>query len=186
MKFIFSSLLLLSVTCQVLRAEDPAAKSTPIQEITRQSFPHRDFTGKGTVSGKFFQVRMEDAYFEGVTFKNATFNQCYMIGANMKGAKFEHNTKFYLVMLNGANLEGVDFGHAKLDTVNFRGANLRGAKNFTSMRRLNFQWPNLRGADFSHVKMPLEEVVFTGAVYNKATKFPAGFDPAKAGAKLAK
>ena len=129
---------------------------------------------------------MEGAYFEGVTFKNVTFEQCYMIGANLKGAKFGQNSKLYLVMLNGANLENVDFEHAKLDTVNFRGANLRGSKNFNSMRRLNFQWADLRGADLSHVKLPLEEVVLTGASYNKATKFPAGFDPVKAGAKLVK
>ena len=186
MKFLFTPLLLLTITCQAVRAEDAVAKSSPPTQITRQSLPHKDFTGKGTVSGKFFQVRMEGASFEGVTFKNATFEQCYMIGANMKGAKFGHNTKLYLVMLNGANLEGVDFKNAKLDTVNFRGANLRGAKNLTSMRRLNFQWADLRGADLSHVKLPLEEVVLTGAVYNKSTKFPPGLDPVKAGARLAK
>ena len=186
MKFLFTTLVVLTIASQALRAEDAAAKSPATPDVTRQSFPRKDFTGKGEVRGKFFQVRMDHANFAGVTFKNATFDQCYMIGANMKGAKFEHNTRLYLVMLNGANLEGVDFKHAKLDTVNFRGANLRGAKNITSMRRLNFHKADLRGADLSQVKLPWQEVVLTGAIYDKTTKFPAGFDPAKPGAKPAK
>ena len=186
MKLLFRYLLLFPIACQILHAEDPAVKSAPVPDITRQSFPRKDFRGNGTVTGKFFQVRMDDANFEGVNFKHAKFEQCYMVGANLKGAKFAHNTKFYLVMLNKANLEGVDFKHVKLDTVNFCRANLRGAKNITSMRRLSFLKADLRGADLSQVKMPLDEVVLNGALYDNKTKFPAGLNPVTAGAKLVK
>jgi hypothetical protein len=59
--------------------------------------------------------------------------------------------------------------------VNLRGAHLRGA--------------DLRGADLRGTYLIgayLNGAYLEGAVYNKLTKWPAGLDPVKAGAKLVK
>ena len=64
-------------------------------------------------------------------------------------------------------------------------ADLRGAKNLVDVKRANFQRADLRGADLSKMKQPMVGLEWDDAIYDAKTKFPAGFDPVKAGAKAA-
>ncbi len=174
----------LSVVCPV---EAAAPKINPIDlpEYVREWFSGHDFTGKPKVTGKYHQSRLNGTNFEGMKFDHASFEQCDLAEANMKGAVFGSGTKFYLCTMNGADLTGADFAGAEIEAVNFRGADLRGAKNLVDVQKANFQRADLRGADLSKLKQPLVELEWDDAIFDETTKFPEGFDPVKAGAKTA-
>lgn len=181
------TILVLSILAAIRPAEaaSPTLNPLEIPEYVREWFSGHDFTGKPKVTGKYHQSRLNGTNFQGMKFDHATFEQCDLAEANMKGAVFGPGTKFYLCTMNGADLTGVDFAGAHIESVNFRGADLRGAKNFADVQKVNFQRADLRGADLSKMKQPLAEIEWDDAIFDAKTKFPAGFDPVKAGAKTA-
>ena len=156
-----------------------------IPKYVREWFSGHDFTGKPKVTGSYHQSRLNGTNFQGMKFTNASFEQCDLADANMKGVVFGPGTKFYRCTLNGADLAGANFAGAHISSVNFRGADLRGAKNLVDVKKANFQRADLRGADFSKMKQPMVDLEWDDAIYDAKTKFPAGFDPVKAGAKAA-
>ena len=179
-------LVLLSVLALAPWAE-AAAPINPldIPKYVRQWFSGHDFTGKPKVTGNYHQSRLNGTNFQGMRFTDASFEQCDLAGANMKDAVFGPGTNFYRCTMNGANLTGVNFAGAHINSVNFRGADLRGSKNLVDVKRANFQRADLRGADLSKMKQPMVDLEWDDAIYDAKTKFPAGFDPVKAGAKEA-
>jgi uncharacterized protein YjbI with pentapeptide repeats len=92
--------------------------------------------------------------------------------ADLRGADLSDS---YLVgaHLAGADLQGADLSRSDLSDVGLSGANLAGAK-FTNaiVREVHFGTANLTGADFK------------GAIFDKYTRWPRGFDPVRAGARL--
>jgi hypothetical protein len=88
--------------------------------------------------------------------------------------------------LNGANLMGADLVETNLSGANLSEAMLGGA----DLRRANLRGATLAGAglvkaDLREVDLSqadLSEAVLRGAKYNHMTRWPAGFDPASAGA----
>ena len=74
---------------------------------------------------------------------------------------------------NDSDLRGSDFRGSDLTYASLRKADLSDAK---------FNNADVRGVDFTGAKF--ENTHFTGAKYNKNTRFPAGFDPKKAGMVL--
>jgi uncharacterized protein YjbI with pentapeptide repeats len=119
-----------------------------------------------------------------------------MIGIDMRGKDLEGASLAY------ANLQGSTFADAKLRGASFQGADLRAADMSgadlvdarfyeADARAAKFRNSDLRGADFH--KARLHGVDFSGAqlehadlraTYDDATVWPAGFDPAVAGAVL--
>jgi uncharacterized protein YjbI with pentapeptide repeats len=180
---------LLSLTVLLSAADlQAAAPLNPLEipKYVRQWFSGKDFTGTHKMSGHYRQSRLNGTNFQGMKFRGAEFEQCDLADANMQGAVFGPGTKFFRSTLNGANLQGADFSGATLDSVNFRGADLRKSKGMTNVKKINFQRADLRGADLSKIRNPLDQVVWTDAIYDAKTKFPAGFDPAAVGAKTAR
>ena len=82
----------------------------------------------------------------------------YLVQANLSGAN-----------LFGANLRGASLGMANLSDSKLAMANLSGA----NLQCANLRGANLRGANLDRAR------------YNADTEWPAGFDPAAAGAVLA-
>jgi len=187
MKIILASLLSVAALLPATGLQ-AAAPINPLEipKYARQWFSGKDFTSTQMVSGHYRQSRLNGANFQGMKFRGAEFEQCDLAGANMQGAVFGPGTKFSRSTLNGANLQGADFSGATLDSVNFRGADLRKSKGMTNVKKINFQRADLRGADLSKIRKPLDQVVWTDAIYDAKTKFPAGFDPAAVGAKAAR
>jgi uncharacterized protein YjbI with pentapeptide repeats len=157
-----------------------------LPKFVRKWFSGQKFSSKKEMQGDYFQCRINGADFEGMVISNAKFEQCDLSNANMKGVKFAKDVQVRRATMNEANLMGADFGGAVVDSVNFRGADLRKAKNFTAVKKSNFQRADLRGADFSKLSMPMIEMEWDDATYDSSTKFPAGFDPDKAGLKKVK
>lgn len=173
----------------LLVAVIPAADAnSPVQlpKFIHKWFSGQKFSDKKEMQGEFFQCRINGADFEGMVISNAKFEQCDLSNANMKRVKFAKDVKLRRATMNEANLTDADFSGAVVDSVNFRGADLRRAKNIRAICKSNFQRADLRGTDFSKVPMPMVEMEWDDAIYDASTKFPAGFDPEKAGLKKAK
>ena len=85
--------------------------------------------------------------------------------------------------LSGADLSGADLRFVDLHDSDLRGADLSGAD-------LSFAYLNgalLNGSNLSGAKLrtaSLHDITWGGAIYDKGTIWPNGFDPVKAGAIL--
>jgi uncharacterized protein YjbI with pentapeptide repeats len=86
--------------------------------------------------------------------------------------------------LDELTLNGVDFRSARMRQVELPGAKLAGA-NLTdaNLTRANLSGTDLRGAVLSRAIVTGVDV--NGACYDDTTRWPAGFDPARAGAEYA-
>lgn len=104
----------------------------------------------------FIGANFDEASLEGTSLANANFSQSSLKNTNLKRANLKE-TNFSDADLSQANLD-----ESKLIKANLKGATLKGAK--------------LRG-DLTGIKLE-------NAIYDKDTKWPEGFDPRLAGARL--
>ena len=109
----------------------------------------------------------ERAKTRGPEVEKLDFTGIDLAGANLSGFRL------WSVVFRNARLRGVDLRNATLAMSDFRGADLAGA---------DFTGAGVESVDFSTAQ--LAGATFTGAVYNEATRWPTGFDAAKAGAVL--
>jgi uncharacterized protein YjbI with pentapeptide repeats len=189
MEVVMKSPVAIVLTAVLIATITPSADANqPIElpKFVRQWFSGQKFSGNREMRGDYFQCRINGADFEGMVISNAKFDQCDLSNANMKGVRFAKDVQLRRATMNEADLVGADFVGAVVDSVNFRGADLRKAKNFKAIKKSNFQRADLRGADFSKVPMPMIGMEWDDAIYDSSTKFPAGFDPDKAGLKKIK
>jgi len=89
-----------------------------------------------------------------------------------------------------ANLEGQDFKNGRQPTifneVDFSGANLKNVVFHPHVMYCDFRGADLRGANLSHLLLDaIKTSKFTGAIVDKNTQFPQGFDAKAAGFKEA-
>ena len=106
-------------------------------------------------------LRGADLY--GADLRRADLRRANLRGADLRGAD-----------LRGAYLRGADLYGADLRGADLRRANLRGA----DLRRADLRRANLRGADLYGADL-------CGAVASAYTRWPDGFDAAKAGVRVA-
>jgi hypothetical protein len=108
------------------------------------------------------EAKLRDAVLEGASFR----------GATLKGALL-FQAKLGKAVLSGADLSGADLRNtilleAQLENTRLRGAYLR----YATLQDLDLSTADLQGADLRN------------AVYTRKTKWPPGFDVAKAGLRL--
>lgn len=104
-----------------------------------------------------FRYYAPSAQLSDADLRGADLSDSYLVGAG----------------LGGADLRGADLSRSDLSDAYLSGANLEGAKFANAIvREVTFSGANLSGSDFR------------GATYDKYTRWPAGFDPLKAGAKF--
>ncbi len=103
--------------------------------------------------------------FERARLMEAELQGAYLQNANLREANLQRAN------LRETNLQGADMVLANLREADLQGANLQNT---------NFQGADLRGASLHGVKLEevknLEEVKMKGAIYDKETTFPKGFD----------
>lgn len=129
------------------------------------------------------RANMEKANLTHVDLSKANLNGAYLHFAILNGAKMfgaqlnslNSNGRTYQTDLSGADLRNADLSGADLRNVNLVGANLEGA----DLTYANLCRTDLTGTFLSHTRL-------LSATYNVSTRFPAGFDPVKAGLTLAK
>ncbi|GAB4170342.1 MAG: hypothetical protein Fur0032_09160 [Terrimicrobiaceae bacterium] len=183
MKILLFPALGLSLVFPVLAADPAASPSPAAREVKHQMMTGKDFQDADLGQTNFMRVRLNKADFSGTTLTLVTFRQSDLSGSNFTGANFGPETKFIESTLNDAVLEGLDLKGADFSKVNLRGANLKKTSNWGDVSDCTFSDANLCGADLSGAKGDMETVQWSGAIYDDATKFPAGVDPVKEGAR---
>jgi uncharacterized protein YjbI with pentapeptide repeats len=126
---------------------------------------------------------LSEANLQNALLGGATLRDTKLVGADLSYAKMEYINDdgedqglLYKTTLKNADLSSVSLVGAKLE-----GADLSGVK-FTEA---NLSQTDLRFADLSYADLTgtnLEQANLEKTKYNNQTKWPKGFDPAKAGA----
>lgn len=111
---------------------------------------------------------LASANLEGANLKGAHLQNAILQGVHLKGAVLPWAD------LKGANLTKADLKGAILESANLVGANFESA----DMSETNLRAANLSGIVFDDM------TIWSGAKYNKATKWPTGFDSEAAGCIL--
>lgn len=113
-------------------------------------------------------AHLEEAHLEGVVLRGAHLRWVVLKGAHLEGAHLEG------AVLKGDHLEGDRLEGADLTRADLRGAHLEGA----DLRGADLREADPTGADLDGTKYNKQEL--DGL---RATQWPEGFDPDKAGAK---
>jgi uncharacterized protein YjbI with pentapeptide repeats len=139
------------------------------------------------------------AHLEGADIPWPHFEQATFADAHLENAKFEIVPYFRSADLRGAHLEDADITSGKFHGAGLRGAHLERAK----LALASFEHADLTGAHFDNADLVgtrfenatlwgahfegarLDRASLEGASYDRHTRWPDGFDPGAAGARLA-
>lgn len=133
----------------------------------------------------FSNCNLTEANFSNAVLSQSSFNYSDLTGANLTNSDLS-KTKFEGTNLIRANLNNVNFSESyfskevKLDKADMSEANLSKASLIgVTLSQVNLSHANLRdskllGANFESAN--LEKTNLEGAICNKNTKFPEGFD----------
>lgn len=176
--------------------DPPAAPAVGTgRDVSGQDWRGRDLRGEALDDANFEGTILSSARLDEATLRRANLRKADLWGARCYGTDFsgadlrEANLKdvhFGQTKLVGANLEGQDLSVLwGLTDTSFRGANLRNLKGglHVTVTRCDFRKADLRGA---HLAGPgtsyFSTCDFRGAVYDRRTRWPKGFDVDGSGA----
>lgn len=148
------------------------------------SFPTDSFVG-----WNFSDTDLHRADLDGMNLNQAIFKAGHLRNVNIENATaIEADFSFAALMC--AYLRGTDFSHSNF----YKSRPI--AANFTGSILINtdFSSSDVRGADFTDTNLcgakckfsTYEEAIFKGALFDKYTQWPDGFDPIEHGAVLIK
>ena len=151
------------------------------------NFWKADLRGADLTDARLHRAKLRHSDFRNAVLVNADMSNTGLVSvdlraADLRGASFRcSDCREYMVHaffwwsdLRGADFRGVDFGWSSLRSAKLQGADLRGA-NLADV----FDFRQISAVDvegFSTGGEPLQ-----GALYDEATKFPAGVDPSSFG-----
>ena len=125
---------------------------------------------------------MAGADLHGANLVGADLDGANLVQANLRGARLQaanlRDANLQGSTLGGANLTVAELPHTNLAGADLRGADLRKAELLAT----NLAHSDLRGVNLTGARLSL--VDFTGACYDRLTRWPRGFDPRKHGAIL--
>jgi uncharacterized protein YjbI with pentapeptide repeats len=160
-------------TSDFLRARlDEDNKSRSLLVFSTADFSGTDFTFarmnecdcRSTI---FTKSRFLVARLRGVDFTGSDLRMVYFTGASITDCDFE------LTKLSGSSFDAAILTSVKFDDADFSDRNNKLGTVFSNAI--------LRGVDFSNAHA-ISSAVFSGAHFDKSTKWPANFDPIQAGA----
>lgn len=174
-------------------------KAPPGLDFARQDLAGREFVGKDLSGASFFEADLPRSKFRTVTaplasFSGADLTEARFEGCDLSGADLRRIRTDRLTMtetkLDGANLQGVDLSGAHLVKVSLVGADLRSVRGLVTLSECDLSQSDLRGANLTrfgdaYAGIEGKTVKWTGARYDKRTRWPPSFDPQAAGAVLA-
>jgi len=149
------------------------------KKLSLLGFSSSNFSG-----AEFTYARMDGCDCRSTLFSKARFLVARICSTDFTGSDLEmayftaaiiSDCDFELTKLSGSSFDG-----ATLISVNFNRAELSDPNGKLSVVFTN---ATLRGVDFREASH-IESAVFSGACFDSSTKWPDGFDPIKAGAKL--
>lgn len=164
------------------------------EDFTGESVAKRSFAGKVLEKAVFEGVDATQADFTGARLAGANFNGAILSGANLRDAdltgadlrlaRLEFPTVSH-TDFSKAQLTGVDLSHVYLQDSRFRGADMRDLRGIGSCATVDFRGADVRGANLMGFKEGSSTPCkWRGAKYDRATKWPQGFDPSAVEAVL--
>lgn len=177
-------LLLLQWSPLLAVADDFVGKDIQKQDRSGQDLEDSDFTDAYCFLTNFRDARLSRSKFRDANLTAATLSGAEMKECDLRGATLT-NSSFQGADLSKANLEGLDLTSVSFQGAKLRAAKLRKAKGFTDCTKADFREADLRGANMLGMKdYGGTTAKFTGAKYDKATRWPKGFDVEASGAVL--
>ncbi|MBL9086620.1 MAG: pentapeptide repeat-containing protein [Planctomycetia bacterium] len=177
----------LAVAAQAVLAEEVFTG----EDVSKRSFARKALEGAlfdATIAleADFTEARLARATFRGAQLGETRFDRADLTGADFREATMRW-TSFTDADASQANFEGADLSKAHLRRTILRGANLRNLAAIATAEGLDLRGADVRGANL----MGFEEggavpAKWRGAKYDRATKWPKGFDPVAAEAILYK
>ncbi len=165
-------------------ADDFVGKDIQRQDRSGQNLEDSDFTDANCSFANFRDAKLARSKFKDANLTGASFADADMKSCDMRGATFS-NAGFQGADFSKANLEGVDLTGISFQNTKLRGANLKKTKGIADGTRADFRDADLRGANLLGMKDYAGTTAkFTGAKYDKATRWPKGFDVEGSGAVL--
>lgn len=194
LRTIIGAALLCGATGWTLAAADEEAKDFSGQDLQNRDLRNKDLAGANFEDADLTGAQLDDADLKGANLRGAylrraSLSNADLIRADLTGADLREavldEAQLARTDLSGANLEGVDFRSVNVFFCKFRGANLRKSKGLAMIQEADFSGADLRGANLLDLRIVAEgEVTFTGAKYDRQTRWPKNFDVAASGAKL--
>ena len=161
------------------------------QDLRKRDFSAQVLEGAIFTDSKCFLVNFRDCKLAGAKFDDAdvtsaSFNDADLKGADFRGATVK-NAGFQGADLSKADFSGVDLSTISFQNCKLRGANLSKTKGPADVTKADLREADLRGANMLGMKDYAGATArFKGAKYDKATRWPQGFDLENSGAVLVK
>ncbi|MGE0607610.1 MAG: pentapeptide repeat-containing protein [Pirellulales bacterium] len=161
------------------------------QDLRKRDFSARFLEGAIFTDAQCFLVNFKNCKLAGAKFDDADVTSASFDGADLTGADFRgatvKNAGFQVADLSRADFSGVDLTAISFQGSKLRGANLSKTKGLADVTRADLREADLRGANLLEMKDYAGATAkFKGAKYDKATRWPLGFDVEKSGAVLKK
>lgn len=177
-------LLVTTIVGSPMFADDFVGKDIQRQDKSGQNLENSDFSDANCSFANFRDAKLSGSKFKDATLTGASFADAEMKNCDMRGATFS-NAGFQGADLSKANLEGVDLTGISFQNTKMKGANLKKTKGIADGTRADFREADLRGANLLGMKdYGGTTAKFAGAKYDKATRWPKGFDVESSGAVL--
>ena len=126
-------------------------------------------------------VNMTGVYLKNSKLTNSDFDNTQMTGVELHNSDLS-NSKFNGVMAALGRFSHSNFYNTYLIDSDFQKANFQGAKfKWSTIKNSNFSNANFLGADLSELWSIDNESIFTGALYDRDTKFRSDFNPVSRG-----
>ncbi len=150
----------------------------------------KTFDGSALNAADFSEATLSSVMFRNVSAKEAKFTGALIkffsvFDSDFTGSDFRETQPTGLVETSDfskVNMEGVKL-NVRFHRVKFKGANLKNTTGWSGIFDCDFAKADLRGANLRGVTVDPSSN-FRGAIYDKDTTWPEGFDPVAAGAKL--
>lgn len=179
----------------------PAASQTSIghsNELTDMDFNGANLSRSTILEARMARPDFTNANLTGATVRNADIQGADFTGANLRDLKFTGGDLQYTrypgadltnAAFRGVNISGADFTGCTLVNTTFRNAQFIITKfTGTKLRNVSFEESVLHGTDFTGCTLTgvdfsqakFNKPNFAKARYDATTRFPEGFNPAKA------
>jgi hypothetical protein len=168
----------------------------PSPPAAHANFQGRNLRGAHLSSYNFSSANLGHADLTSADLDHDYFRNTDLTGANLAAANLSHawllHARAASANLTRANLEQAVLSGANLQRAPLHNADLRNAKLNDLGNQVTFRLrgaADLRNADLTGADLRganLQGAILTGARYDARTRWPAGFDPEKHGARLTK
>jgi uncharacterized protein YjbI with pentapeptide repeats len=126
---------------------------------------------------KLIEADLTGAFLENAELRQTDLSEANLTKADLRGASL-NETKLLRANLTGANLTGAQLVSVILNETNLTDANLSNASIYGRLKGATLSRVQFKGANLAGV-LDLREIDLRVVIYDKATRWPTGYEPPK-------